>query len=141
MRKPSVLYWILAVLFLLWNLIGCYFYWIDQTMSDAAYASTYGHALTALRDQYPVWATSAYAIAVWSGLIAAISMLLRKRWAVPLFSLSLISAVISFIWPVINAEFRAATGTEGFIMPVIVVLLGLLEVFYARAQKAKRILR
>ena len=141
MKKPSTAFWVLAVLFLLWNMFGCYAYILDQTMTDAAYTEAYGEAMTAVRDIYPTWSVVAYAVAVWGGLLAAILFLLKRRSAVVLFTLSLIAAVISFAWGISNEQARAAAGAMGWVMPLIVVSMGLLEIFYSRRARSKGYLR
>ncbi|WP_409433164.1 hypothetical protein ACJ3XI_01320 [Litorimonas sp. RW-G-Af-16] len=133
--KPTTMFWILGGLFLLWNVFGCYMYYLDMTLSDAAYAESYGEAMAALRDQYPTWSVAAYAIAVWGGLAAAILYLLRKAWCVPVFILSLIAAVLSFAWGLTNAEMREAAGTMGWAMPLIVVTAGIFEIWWSRKMK------
>lgn len=138
--KPGPLFWILGVLFVLWNGFGCYAYYLDKTLSDAKYAEMYGEPLAALRDAYPAWATAAYAIAVFGGLLAAILFLMRKKLAFPLFVLSLICAIISFIWGFITPEFKEAAGPSHWVMPAIVVALGLLEVFFSKMKVSKGIL-
>jgi hypothetical protein len=135
-KKTGPLFWILGALFLIWNGFGCYIYYIDQTLPDAKHAEMYGEALTALRDAYPTWSVAAYAVAVWGGLLAAILYLLKKRWAAPLFVISLIAAAISFIWGFTNADYQSAAGGGFWVMPVIVVLLGCLEVWWSRKKIA-----
>lgn len=139
-RNVSPLFWVIGMLFLLWNAFGCYLYYMDQTMSEAAYAEAYGAPLAAVRDIYPSWATAAYAIAVWGGLLAAILFLLRKKLALPLFVVSLVAAIISFSWGFMTPEFKAAAGSNHWVMPVIVIGLGLVEVFVSRMKVAKGIL-
>ncbi|MEL6686397.1 MAG: hypothetical protein AAFP97_02105 [Pseudomonadota bacterium] len=140
MKKPNALFWILGVVFLLWNAFGCVIYIIDKAASDAQYAEMYGEAMLATRDVYPLWATAAYAIAVWGGLLAAIFLLLRKRHAAPLFVASLIGAVISFIPVFTESAFKEASGSTYWVMPIIVVLLGLFEVWWSRRARANGIL-
>jgi len=135
-NKPGVLFWVLGGLFLIWNGFGCASYLMEQTMSDAAYAEAWGDAMAAVRDKYPAWSVAAYAIAVWGGLLAAISLLLRKKWAVPLFIISLIAAIISFIWGMTNEEAKAAAGGTAWIMPLAVVTLGLIEIWWSRKKAA-----
>ena len=135
-KNVGALFWILGVLFLLWNGFGCFIYYLDQTLSDAAYIEAYGEGMATLRHEYPTWSVAAYAIAVWGGLIAAILYLLRKRWAAPLFVVSLVTAIVSFIWGFTNADYKAAAGGQFWVMPVIVVVLGLLEVLWSRKKVA-----
>ena len=139
--KPTTLFWILGIVFLLWNLMGCGIYLMDTMMSDAAYVEAHGAEMAAAREFYPVWATAFYAIAVWGGLVAAILLLLRKRLSVSLFILSLLAAVICFIPNFTNETLRAAGGSTFWLMPLIVVFLGMVEVWFSRSQRAKGVLR
>jgi len=139
-NRVSPLFWVVGILFLLWNAFGCYMYYLDKTLSDAKYAEAYGEPLAALRDAYPAWATAAYAIAVFGGLLAAILFLMRKKLAFPLFVLSLIAAIISFSWGFMTPEFKAAAGSSHWVMPAIVVGLGIFEVFVSRMKVNKGIL-
>ena len=138
--KPPTLFWIVGALFLLWNAFGCYLYYMDNTMSDAAYVEAYGQAMTDVRGTYPAWSMAGYAIGVWGGLVAAILFLLRKKLALPLFILSVIGAFVSFIWGFTNADYKAAAGSSFWVMPVIVLAIGAFEIWVTRKKIAKGIL-
>jgi len=140
-EKTPVLFWIVGVLFLLWGLIGCGFYLTEVTLSDSAYADAFGEDLAAVRGVYPIWAMSAYAMAVWSGLLASILFLLRKRLSVGIFTVSLVAAIIGFIPSFTNSVLRDAAGAGFWVMPLIVVVIGLFEVIYSRKQRTVSILR
>jgi hypothetical protein len=136
-QKPSKLFWALGVLFLLWNIFGCAIYLFDATASDEAIlAMENGEAMLAASKVYPIWAQAAYALAVWGGLLAAILFLLRKRLAVSLFILSLLSAIICFIPSFTLPEMKAAGGSTYWLMPLVVVTLGIFEVMFSRKKKA-----
>jgi len=132
MGKPGAVFWVLGALFLLWNAAGCYFYWLDVSLTDAQYSEIYGEAMTAVRSSYPNWAVGAYALAVWGGLLAAILYLLRKAWAYHLFMISFVMAVISNAWIFLNADAKAAAGGSFWVMPVVVFVLGLIEIIWSR---------
>ncbi len=140
LRKPNASFWIVGLLFLLWNIFGCGIYLMDKLMSDAAMLDYYketGQLMLDARHAYPIWATAAYAIAVWGGLLAAISYLLRKKLSVTLFVVSLIAAVICFVPSFTNAAVKAGGGDSYWVMPVIVVLLGLFEIWWSRQKNAQ----
>ncbi len=139
--KPPVLFWVMGVLFLLWGLMGGAMYLAEVMMSDKAYGEAFGEDLLAVRDVYPVWGIAAYASAVWSGLLAAILFLLRKRWSAGVFIFSLLAAIIGFIPTFTNSVLREAAGPSFWVMPLIVIILGSFEVWYSRKQSAKGILR
>jgi len=139
--KPGGIFWVLAIVFVLWGLIGCGMYLLEMTMSDEAYAEAFGADLAAVRDLYPSWGLAGYATAVWSGLLAAILFLLRKRLSVPIFMLSLGAAIIGFVPTFTNSVLRDAAGPSFWVMPLIVVVIGIIEIIYSRKQKANGILR
>ena len=139
--KPSAMFWVLGVLFLLWGLMGCAMYLAEVVMSDKAYGEAFGQDLLAVRHVYPVWAMAGYASAVWSGLLAAILFLLRKRLSAVIFIFSLVAAIIGFIPTFTNSILREAAGPSFWVMPLIVVVLGSFEVWYSRKQSAKGVLR
>lgn len=141
MKKPTTWFWVIAGIFLLWNAFGCYLYVIDVSLTDAQYAEKYGQVMADARHFYPSWAFAAYAVAVWGGLVAAGLLLLRRRLAVTAFVISLIAAAICFIPNFISAPLREAGGATYWLMPLIVVAIGLVEVWFARRESAKGSLR
>lgn len=137
MRKPSIWFWIIGGLFLLWNAFGCYMYMVDVAASDARYAEVYGEAMLAVRDVYPSWAMAAYATAVWGGLLAAALLLLRRNFSIPLFMISLVAAVIRFIPSFVSAPLREVSGATFWVMPVIIVVIGIVQVWFSLRARAK----
>lgn len=141
MRKPSVWFWIAGVVFLLWNAIGCAAYLAEVTMSDAAYAERYGEGVAALRDSIPSWSVAGYAIAVWVAAAASVLFLLRRKLAVPLFIISLVGAVAGFLPLALIDGMMEAMGTADLVMPAIVLVAALAEIFVSRRYAAKGVLR
>lgn len=139
--KLPASFWIVGALFLLWNLFGCAMYLWDVTASEEAIlAIENGEAMLAAKAVYPIWAKAAYALAVWGGLLASILLLMRKKLAVPLYILSVVTAIICFIPSFTVPEMKAAGGDTYWLMPVIVVLIGLIEVWWSRKKRAEGVL-
>ena len=139
--KIPIWFWVLAIFFVLWNIIGCSMYVMEMTMSDAAYADAFGAELAAVRDVYPTWGLAGYALAVWGGLLAAVLFILRRKLSPTLFIFSLIMAIIGFIPSFTNVTLKSAAGDSFWVMPLIVVVMGLIEVIFSRKQQANGILR
>lgn len=135
MKKPSIWFWVIAALFLLWNAFGCYLYLAEATMTDAQYVEVHGAAMAEVRHLYPVWAMAAFAVAVWGGLLGAVLLMLRRGLSVTLFALSLAAAAICFIPSFVSAPMREAAGATFWVMPVIVVLIGCAQLWFARRQR------
>jgi len=79
MTRPTW-YMPVAIIALLWNLIGCAAYLMDVTLTPEAVAamSPDQQALYAAR---PAWAVAVYAIAVWGGALGCVGLIMKKRWA------------------------------------------------------------
>lgn len=114
-----------AILALLWNLLGASAYLMDVTISPEAVAKM-GDAEQAMYASRPVWFVAAYASAVWFGVAGSLALLLRKRWAQPLFVLSLLGLIAQDIALFSGPEVRADTTVVLLQALVFVIALSLL---------------
>lgn len=139
---PTTSYWIIAGAMLVWNLIGLIFYYQQSTLTEAVMLDA---GLTAQQIAHilntPAWGHSGYAIAVNAGVLGAIFLLLRKAWAVPLFILSLIGALVQDLDAIVLRDALDAWGTGALWLPVIVIVICVAEIWYARGAKAKGLIR
>jgi len=125
---------------LLWNLMGCGAYLSDVllTADDVAKMSADRQALYASR---PGWAVAATAVAVWGGALGSLGLILRRRWALPLLSASLIGLVVQdvamfVLSDVLKVNGSVVLGLQGLVLAIAVALLWL-----ARTANAKGWLR
>ncbi|MGB5630344.1 MAG: hypothetical protein WBM45_01880 [Woeseiaceae bacterium] len=139
---PTTSYWIIAGAMLVWNLIGLIFYYQQSTLTEAVMLDA---GLTAQQIAHilntPAWGHSGYAIAVNAGVLGAIFLLLRKAWAVPFFILSLIGALVQDLDAIVLRDALDAWGTGALWLPVIVIVICVAEIWYARGAKAKGLIR
>jgi hypothetical protein len=128
--KIPVWYWILAVLFLLWNLMGVSQFFMINFMSDEALAEL-PQAEQDLYNSYPAWINIVFAMAVFGGTLGAIGLLMRKKWARMAFIISLIGIVPQMIHNLFFTKAMDVYGPGSAFMPVMVVVLGFFLVWYA----------
>jgi hypothetical protein len=133
MSVPPKWFTPVAILALLWNLLGASAYLMDVTISPEAVAKM-GDAEQAMYASRPVWFVAAYASAVWFGVGGSLALLLRKRWAQPLFVLSLLGLIAQDIALFSRPEVRADTTVVLLQALVFVMALSLLML----ARKAER---
>jgi hypothetical protein len=130
-NKPPVWFWVVSVIALLWNLMGVFSY-LNQAYNQVEMLEVMSQEQRTVFEAIPAWATGAFAIAVFAGFIACIALLLRKKWARPLFIVSLIAAVSQFThWLFINNAVEAF-GLGAYGMPVAVVAIGLFLIFFSK---------
>lgn len=95
--------WLVGVLSLLWNAFGGYDFVMTNTQGE-----TYmrGMGMTQPMIDYfnamPTWMYVPWTLGVWGAVAGSILLLLRTRWAVHAFALSLIGAVVSLIFGLMN---------------------------------------
>lgn len=129
--KPPTWFWAVSVIALLWNLIGVFNY-LNQAFNQVAMLESLDQAQREAIEGIPAWATAAFAIAVFSGTIACIGLLLRKKWARPLFIISLIAAVAQFVHWLFISNAVEAFGPSTYAMPVIVIVIGLYLISFSK---------
>ena len=114
-----------AIVALLWNLIGCAAYLMDVMLTPEAVAamSADQQALYAAR---PVWAVALYAIAVWGGALGCVGLIMKKRWAKgPLLAslLGLIGQDIALFGMSPVAISASVYALQGMVLVIAVLLL------------------
>lgn len=130
LNKPSKLFWVISIIALLWNLMGVFNY-LNQAYNSSGMLEGMTAEQIAAFENIPAWATACFAIAVFIGTIASIVLLLRKKWAKPLFIISLIAAIAQFINWLFISNAVEAFGPTTYIMPIVVIFLGIFEIIFA----------
>lgn len=140
--KPNTGFWIIAVMALIWNLVGVFFWTAENFMMTDAILNQLPEAEADLFRSKPSWGVIVYGIATIGGTLAAILMLAKKKLAVPLFFLSLLCILIQMIygWVATNAIEVYGTG-QGAIMPLVIIIIGIFLYYYNKGAAQKGWLR
>lgn len=127
---------VVAILALLWNLLGCFAFASDLRLSpeDLAKLPEAQQMLYAAR---PVWALAATAIAVFAGALGAIGLLLRKKWALPLFVLSLCGILVQDFGLFVLIDGANLGGRVAVVMQGIVLAIGIGLILLSRKAIAR----
>jgi hypothetical protein len=129
-------FWIISGVALVWNLIGVAMFVAQVTMSEDALMKL-PEAERMLYENVPVWATSAFAVAVFGGVLGSLLLLLRKSWAVPVFIASLVGILVQSYHSFFVARSIDVYGPGGLILPAMVLIIAVLLVWYSRSASAK----
>ncbi len=87
-------FWVIGTFMLLWNVMGCINF-IVQMNPDMI--TSYRESEQAIILGRPAWATVAFAIAVFSGALGCLLLMLKKSVAYYLFVFSLLGVVVTMI--------------------------------------------
>ena len=131
MPPPPKWYMPVAIAALVWNLLGCFAYLMDVTVSPEAVA-TMSEAQQALYASRTMWMVSATAIAVWGGAVGSLGLILRKRWALPVLLVSLAGLIVQDIGLFAVANAASLAGARALVLQGLVLVIAVALVYLAR---------
>lgn len=135
MTKPPKWFFAIAIVALLWNVAGLIAILADLSLSaaDIAALPPDQQALYAAR---PGWSVVGSVFAVAGGTLGCLLLLLRKRLAAPMFSLSLIGIVLQDVGLFVVAGVGKGDPVP-FVLQGLVLVIGIGLLFLARHAQAK----
>ncbi len=122
--SPSLWFFVVGGLALLWNLMGLLAFAAQVTMSESSIEGL-PEAQQELYRNIPMWATLVFGIAVVCGTLGSIGLVLRKKWCVPMFVISLLGVLAQNVYFFFLSDTLKVMGNEALVMPIIVVLIAI----------------
>ncbi len=104
--RPPFMFWAIAGVGLIWNLLGCWNYILQTDPNAVAQMSEVYQLVIGNR---PAWATAGFAVSVFCGAVGCILLLLRRHVALALFVLSLLGSLAIFYFSYRVLGFDPAT--------------------------------
>jgi len=132
--------WVVGVLAFLWNSMGAFDYVMTETRNEG-YMSQFTPEQLEYFYGFPAWVVALWAIAVWGGVLGAVLLLLRKRFAAGVLLVSFLAMVVTTFH-----NFVLSDGLEAIGDPVALVFSAVIFVFafllyvYARAMRNRGVL-
>jgi hypothetical protein len=136
-NKPKLWFWIIAVFAVLWNAYGVAAYLLTAYKVESAMAAFTEEQLELVNAQ-PAWLTGVFALAVFSGLLGSIFLLLRRKFAIFLFGLSLLCVLIQMIAEWLTTPKIEVFGVpEGVVLPLVIIIVAIFLYYYSKGAKQK----
>ncbi len=131
--------WIVGILSLLWNAFGAVDYVLTQ-IGHEGYLAMFTAEQRAYFESFPAWSVAAWACGVWGAFAGSVLLLMRQRFAVQAFGLSLAGMAVSFGYQFAMTDVLAVMGAgmAGFTLVIVAIGIGLFV--YARRQAARGML-
>lgn len=137
--KPRAWFWVLAIIFLLWNLMGIGA-WSAEVATPEMFTEQMNEQQTLLYQSRPAWYVYIYGIAVITGLLSCILLVFKRKYAVLLALVSLFAIIITTSFNVYHNAWNTVSGGDKFfflVVPFMAIALWL----FARSAKSKAWLR
>jgi hypothetical protein len=126
-----------AAVALLWEVLGCVMF-VSQLRIDPALVDSADRAVLAAA---PQWMIAAYGVAVVTGVLGALLLLLRRRLAVPLLAVSLVAVVVQDSAYLLAPALRNLTASDDLFLPFLILVVCYSIWHFARAARKSGWLR
>lgn len=127
----NTVFWIISVIAVLWNLMGVAAFGMDMTVSEES-LELMSEAQRKMYEQNPMWLKLVYGVATIGGLIASIGLIMKKKWCINLFLVSLVAIVIQFGYVLFGTEAFSISGPTAAILPSVVILYAAFLWYYSK---------
>ncbi len=133
---PPKAYWVISTIAVLWNVMGIlqffteYGFWKNPETRKAL--GEMAEPMGAIYDITPGWLYVVFAIAVVTGFIGSVGLLLKKKWSIPVLLVSLVAVVIQMAYFVFVSNSVELLGMTSVIMPSVVILFALFLWYYSK---------
>ena len=134
--------WLVGIVSLLWNAIGAYDYTMTN-LRDQAYLDSMGYPAEGIAylDAFPIWAHSGWALGVWGAIIGSVLLLLRNRFAVLAFGLSLVGLALTSLYEAMADIPPELAAVQPAWFPIVLWSIAVFLLIYAISMRQKGVLR
>lgn len=132
--------WAVGAATLLWNGFGA-FQWYRQVTRSQGYWGNLTMEQVQFVIAQPMWVEVAFGVGVWTGVLGALMLLLRRRLAFNAFVASLIAIVINTAFMQVLSNGRAVFGNGTLIAAVAVIVVAAASIAYAGFARKRGIIR
>lgn len=140
-EKTPMHLWVIGIVMILWNSIGCFDYTMTQTRNPE-YLAQFSSAQLEYFNSFPAWADAAWAFGVWGAIAASILLLFRSRLAFYTYIISLGGLIISSGYHLFSGvELDTIGGVGGLIFTGLLYIIAIGQLFYSKNMIDKNVLR
>ncbi|WP_260927541.1 hypothetical protein [Novosphingobium sp. 9] len=133
-------YWLVAVLALLWNAFGCLDFWMTLTR-DPAYMAQMPPDMIDWLNAAPAWIYATWAAGVGGGVLGALLLLARSRWAIGAFAISLVGLAVNQAWQ-LTGDMPASMHSPGNLaMTATIWVVAVALLWFSVRMRARGVLR
>lgn len=125
-------FWVIASLALLWFLMDMSAFFMRTFMLEEMLKDM-SDQQQSLYMNMPSWITIVFAAEVFGGVLASICLLLKKRFALFLYCISIVGVLLQTCYVYFLSEAVNVMGMSAIIMPIVAMLIGACMVVFTRS--------
>ncbi|MGI9317088.1 MAG: hypothetical protein ACR2QW_07135 [bacterium] len=130
--SPSVWFWVVSIVALLWYLMDTFAFFMRAFMTQEV-IKTMPENQQHFYQNIPIWVNIVFACEVFGGTLGCIALLLRKKWALVLFVVSIFGVLAQTlnIWFLTDAI--SIMGPPAIVMPLVAVIVGVVMIVFSKS--------
>jgi len=134
--SPPIWFWVVSIIVLLWYLMDMSAFFMRVIMIDDMVKSMPENQKH-LYLNMPLWVNIVFAAEVFGGVLGCVGLLLRKRWALFLFFVSILGVLSQMCHVYFLSVAISAMGMPEVVMPLLAILLGIGMIVLAKSGISK----
>tara|TARA_B100000378_G_scaffold74936_1_gene58172 strand:+ start:2705 stop:3121 length:417 start_codon:yes stop_codon:yes gene_type:complete len=138
---------VVGIVSLAWNAFGANDY-LQTQLGNLAYFESMMDGIEATPQQalayfqsYPAWVHGAWAVGVWGAVLGSLLLLLRTRFAVHAFALSLLGLATTTVYQMVVGQPDWVQNTTTTIITIVIWSIATFLLIYAASMRSKGVLR
>lgn len=138
--SPPVWFWVIPIIALIWYLMDMSAFFMRALMIEDvinAMPENQQH----LYINMPLWVNSVFAAEVFGGVLGCVGLLLRKKWALPLFVISLLGVLSQTFYVYFLSDAISTMGAPAIVMPLLAILISVVMIGLAKSAASRNWLR
>ena len=122
-HSPPAWFRVIAVIALLWFLMDISAFFMRVLMSEAGINAMPANQQHLYRNM-PLWVNVVFAGEVFGGALGSVGLLLRKKWALPMFAGSILGVLSQTFHIWIRSDAISVMGAFAVVAPLAAILIG-----------------
>ena len=132
--------WAVGLVTLIWNGFGA-FSWYQQVTRAAGYWGNLTMQQVQYVQQQPVWVEIVFGVGVWTGVLGALMLLMRRKLAFNAFAASLIAVLVNTLYMQVLSDGRAVMGNGTLVAGIAVIVVAAASIAYAGFARKRGLIR
>ena len=135
-----VWFWVISIIALLWFLMDTSAFFMRVLMTEDGISAMPEDQQHLYRNM-PLWVNFVFASEVFGGALGCVGLLLRKKWALPLFAVSILGVLSQTFHVYFLSDAISTMGAPAVVMPLLAILIGIGMIVLTKSAISKGWLR
>lgn len=129
-------FWVVSTLALLWYLMDMSAFFM-RTLMLQDMLKQMPNVQQNLYLSMPSWVNMVFAAEVFGGVLGSLCLLLKKRWALILYGISIAGVLLQTCYVYFLSDAISVMGTAAIAMPLVAIIIGTVMIFFTKSAISK----